>query len=112
MFQLVIGAYEQTLFRFAGGEHDRLQESFLTGLRSSRLPADRAGTEDAVFEPRFVSYGFRYLQMRLPSGVKLATAPDVSHFTCWAVHTELQTTGRFAFARPEDAAGAARDVRI
>ena len=80
------GAYEQTVFRFAGG------------------------TADAIFEPRFVSYGFRYLQMRLsPAGVKLAAAPDVSHFTCWAVHTELQTTGRFAFAQPEGAAGDARE---
>ena len=83
---LVKGAYEQTVFRFAGG------------------------TADAIFEPRFVSYGFRYLQMRLPpAGVKLAAAPDVSHFTCWAVHTELQTTGRFAFAQPEGAAADARE---
>jgi alpha-L-rhamnosidase len=72
---LVIGAFERTQYLF--GE---------------------AKAEGATFEPGgFVSYGFRYVQLffnaTLPAG-----PPKLSDIQCWAVHTDLQQTGRFAFA--------------
>eukprot|EP00750_Incisomonas_marina_P016687 INCI19282.1.p1 GENE.INCI19282.1~~INCI19282.1.p1 ORF type:complete len:1068 (-),score=127.26 INCI19282.1:123-3326(-) len=49
-----------------------------------------------TFEPRFVSYGFRYVQLQGP----LATPPSIDNVTCWWIHTDLQQTGDFAFATP------------
>lgn len=68
---LTQGAYEQTTYIFGN---------------NTAMPA--------VFEPLFVSYGFRYMQL---SG-KALVAPTVNDITCWKVHTELERVGSFAFA--------------
>eukprot|EP00039_Didymoeca_costata_P004880 m.76793 g.76793 ORF g.76793 m.76793 type:complete len:1009 (+) comp12581_c0_seq1:112-3138(+) len=68
---LTQGAYEQTVYIFGN-----------------------TSTSDYVtFEPMFVSYGFRYVQLEgdLPS------PPTLSNITCWFVHTDLQQIGSFSF---------------
>lgn len=55
-------------------------------------------TRPAVFEPVFVSYAFRYMQL---SG-DFSVAPAATDVTCWRVHTDHDPAGTIAFAAPAD----------
>lgn len=71
---LTVGAYEQSVFI---------------------LPINNMTTV-IEYEPRFVSYGFRYVEVSGP----LATAPVPDDISCWWVHTDLAQKGTFEFASP------------
>eukprot|EP00463_Aulacantha_scolymantha_P006644 TRINITY_DN856_c0_g2_i1.p1 TRINITY_DN856_c0_g2~~TRINITY_DN856_c0_g2_i1.p1 ORF type:complete len:550 (+),score=77.72 TRINITY_DN856_c0_g2_i1:24-1652(+) len=66
---LTKGAYEQTIYIFGND------------------------STSSTFEPKFVSYGFRYVQF---SGA-LLIHPHLDDVTCWCVHTDLEVVGRLAF---------------
>jgi alpha-L-rhamnosidase len=67
---LVVGAYEQTVYIFGNTTNST-----------------------AFFEPRFVSYGFRYVQL---TG-NLLTPPTDEDITCWTVHTDLDAASEISF---------------
>ena len=61
----------------------------------------------ASYEPRFVSYGFRYVQLDGP-----LRALSVQDIVCWAVHTDLERTGSFEFEPPTDPSMAQLQERL
>jgi alpha-L-rhamnosidase len=73
---LTAGAFEQTVYTF--GEPN--------------------ASDWVFFEPVFVSYGFRYVQITGP----LPVAPGPEDICCWWIHTDLAPTGRFQVLEERD----------
>jgi alpha-L-rhamnosidase len=92
------GAYEQTTYIFGD------TSTSTTTSTTTFSPAEGA----AVFEPQFVSYGFRYVQLTGP----LAAAPTLDNIICWSVHTDLVQHGNYSFAAATDATMAATQAGL
>jgi alpha-L-rhamnosidase len=54
----------------------------------------RGGATQEVFQPMFVYYGFRYVQVNIP------VAPALEDMTCFKYHTDLAMAGSVGFAPP------------
>ena len=90
----------------ATGSVTRRVQPLVKGVNETSVYVMRDGGAAFEYEPVFVSYGFRYVQI---DGPLLAPAPG--DITCWTVHTDFERVGDFAFLPPPplptDAADAA-----